>query len=179
VRRLRRLLEALGPAGVAGLGVLFFCLPFHFTALVPAQRELETRAAAAERVRARPSAQPVAAGGEAQQLARFHASFPPVDRLADEIEGLYAHARAANLQLQQAEYRLEAKSAGLAAYRVIVPVRGSYGQIRQFVGRVLTRMPTASVDALRFERKKTSDAQLEAQLRLTIHLRPAGEGRGL
>jgi hypothetical protein len=36
-------------------------------------------------------------------------------------------------------------------------------------------MPVASVDALRFERKKALDAQLEAQVRLTIHARPSGD----
>jgi hypothetical protein len=50
-------------------------------------------------------------------------------------------------------------------------VRGSYPQLRQFVGRVLQDMPTTSLDALRFERKKAADAQLEAQVRLTIYLR--------
>ena len=34
----------------------------------------------------------------------------------------------------------------------------------------------ASLDALRFERKKAGDPQLEAQLRLTVYFRPANEG---
>ena len=59
----------------------------------------------------------------------------------------------------------------LTAYHVTLPVRGSYPQLRQFVGRVLQDMPTTSLDALRFERKKAADAQLEAQVRLTIYLR--------
>ena len=33
-------------------------------------------------------------------------------------------------------------------------------------------MPTASVDAVRFERKKAADTQLEAQVRLTLYLAP-------
>jgi hypothetical protein len=37
-------------------------------------------------------------------------------------------------------------------------------------------MPIASLDALRFERKKAGDPQLEAQLRLTVYFRPANEG---
>ena len=70
------------------------------------------------------------------------------------------------------------KACGLAAYRVTLPVRGSYAQVRQFVGHVLKDMPTASLDAVRFDRRKAGDAQLEAQVRLTIYLRPV-EGKGI
>jgi len=51
-------------------------------------------------------------------------------------------------------------------------------QLRQFVGRVLKDMPTASLDAVRFERRKPGDTQVEAQVRLTIYLRPV-EGKGI
>jgi hypothetical protein len=170
VRRLRRLLEALGPAGVAGVGVLLFCLPFYFTALAPAQAEVKRRNAAAATasagrpVQARPSL-------ESSDLERFYSRFPRVERLPGELDALYAHAKLSKVQLLQGEYRLESKAGPLTAYHVTLPVRGSYPQVRQFVGRVLRDMPTTSLDAVRFERKKAADAQLEAQVRLTIYLR--------
>jgi hypothetical protein len=40
---------------------------------------------------------------------------------------------------------------------------------------VLKNVPIASVDAMRFERKKAVDSQLEGQLRLTIFARPPGD----
>lgn len=172
MRRLRRFLDSLGPAGVAGIGVLLFCLPFYFTALRPAGKDLAQRGLAAERSRS-PLAQPVSDSAGAD-LARFHAAFPPAGALTGELERVYAHARASNLQLQQGEYRLESRGAGLAAYRVTLPVRGSYPEVRRFAGRLLADMPAASLDTLRFERKKAGDGQLEAQVRLTIYLRPAG-----
>ena len=171
-RRLQRFLDALGPAGVAGLGVLLFCLPFWFTALAPAQAEVKRRNAAAERQARHPgqAAQPEA-GDHAAELERFYSRFPKVDRLPAELNALYAHAKVSKVQLLQGEYRMESKSGGLSAYHVTLPVRGSYPQLRQFVGRVLKEMPTTSLDAVRFERKKAADAQLEAQVRLTIYLR--------
>ena len=57
-------------------------------------------------------------------------------------------------------------------------MRGSYAQVRQFVGHVLKDMPTASLDAVRFDRRKAGDTQVEAQVRLTIYLRPV-EGKGI
>ena len=167
MRRLRRLLDALGPAGIAGLGVLVFCVPFYFSALAPAEKQLERRSA----TKVLPVQVQDLGNDPSAELERFYSRFPPVDRLGAEMQALYAHARASQLQLMQGEYRLESQTGGLAAYRVTLPVRGNYAQLRQFVGRVLTHMPTASLDAVRFERKKAPDPQIEAQLRLTIYLR--------
>ncbi len=176
MRRLRRLLEELGAPGVIGIGVLAFCLPFYLASVVPAEREVAKRSAAAAKT-TRLAAQPVSAPDGAADLERFYRRFPTLDALQSELESLFAHARASKLQLAQGEYRLE-KGAGLAAYRVTLPVRGSYAQVRQFVGHVLKDMPTASLDAVRFDRRKAGDAQLEAQVRLTIYLRPV-EGKGI
>ncbi len=117
--------------------------------------------------------QPVtSAGTAAAELWRFHNLFPGVGELADQLEAVYALARAARLELHQGEYRLEAPGPGLAAYRITLPLRGTYPQVREFVSGVLEKMPVVSVDAVRFERKKVGDAQLEAQVRLTLYLRP-------
>jgi hypothetical protein len=176
VRRLRRILETLGAPGVIGIGVLVFCLPFYLASVAPAERELAKRSAAAAKT-TRLAGQPVSAPDGAADLERFYRRFPTLDALQSELEAIYAHARASRLQLAQGEYRLE-KGVGLAAYRVTLPVRGSYAQVRQFVGHVLKDMPTASLDAVRFDRRKAGDAQLEAQVRLTIYLRPV-EGKGI
>lgn len=167
MRRLRRLLDALGAAGVAGVGVLFFCTAFYFNAFAPARAELERRAAAAAKgVPAQETRDDPAA-----ELERFYSRFPSVERLPGELDALYAHAKVSRVQLLQGEYRMVPAGGPLAAYHVTLPVRASYPQLRQFVGRVLQEMPTTSLDALRFERKKAADAQLDAQVRLTIYLR--------
>lgn len=173
----RRLLENLGAAGVIGVGVALFCIPFYFSTVQPLEKEAARRNVTLERQRARLPVQP-AGNDAAADLARFQAAFPPIERLGAEVEALYAHARGAGLHLQQGEYRLETKNGGLTAYRVTLPVRGSYGQIRTFVGTVLKAMPIASVDAVRFERKRAADTQLEAQVRLTIYFRPSGDKKG-
>ncbi len=172
---LQAMLGKLGTAGVLGLGVLFFCLQFYFTALRPAQQELSAQREAAERLRSRGPFRPVAVDDRADDLRRFYGLLPPIERLTDELESVYAIARASKLELMQGEYRLEKRNAGPIAYRITLPVRGSYAQIRSFLDAVLKNMPVASVDALRFERKKIADQQLDAQLRLTLHFRPGDD----
>jgi hypothetical protein len=173
VRGLNTLLARLGLPGVLGIGLLLAAAGFYLSAVAPAEREIAEQRLASERLRARSPYQPVAAGGREEELQRFYALFPPIERLSAELDELYGLARASKLELAQGEYRLE-KGVGLWSYRVTLPVRGSYSQIRAFVGAVLRDKPIASVDALRFERKKAGEPMLDAQLRLTVHFRPSG-----
>lgn len=169
-------LRLLGATGVVGIGVLVFCLPFYFSAVRPAEQELVAQRSLAERLRARTPFQPVAADGRAEELRRFYSLFPPLEKLPDTLEQIYALARSAKLELLQGEYRLERPPVGLAFYRITLPLRGTYPQIRQFVGATLKSMPVASLEGLRFERKRVGDTRLEAQIRLTVYFRPANEG---
>jgi hypothetical protein len=175
VKKIRIRLRALGAAGVVGIGVLFACVPFYLSSIRPAERELQARRLALEQSRARSPLQTVAAP-RGDDLRRFYQAFPAMDRLPDELERLYGLARAARLDLSQGEYRLEQRGAGLASYRITLPMRGSYPDVREFLANTLTQMPYAAVDGLRFERKKVGDAQLEAQVRITLFFRPGNPG---
>jgi hypothetical protein len=173
--RLEALLRRLGAAGVLGIGVLLACGGFYASALAPLENETAAQRLALERLRARTPHVPVAANGRAEELRRFYSLFPPAEQINDELERLHRMARASGLDLAQGEYRLERRASGLWAYRVTLPVRGSYAEFRGFLGRVLADMPTASVDGLRFERKRAAETLLEAQVRVTLHARPAGD----
>ena len=171
----RRVFEQLGAAGIVSLGLLLFCAFFFTNSVQPLERELEERREAAERLRSRAPVQIASAPDKADEVRRFYGLFPPVAKLPDELERIYRVARDSGLQIQQGEYRLESRGAPLLSYRVNFPIRGTYAQIRRFVGTTLKDVPIASVDALRFERKRVADAQLEGQVRLTIHFRREGE----
>jgi hypothetical protein len=175
MNRVHALLSRLGAAGVLGLGILFFCLPFYFSAVRPAELELAAQRDAAERLRSRGPFRPVAIDHRADELRRFYGLFPAPQRLTEELKTLYSLAREAKLELMQGEYRLEQRTAGLLAYRITLPVRGTYGQLRSFVDLVLQEVPIASVDALRFERKKIAETQVDAQVRLTLYFQPGND----
>jgi hypothetical protein len=171
----RNIVESFGAAGVIGIGLLLFCALFYFSGVKPLQRELAEEQAAAERLRTRTPMQLVSVRDRGEEIRRFYALFPTIDQLPKELDRVYTIAKGADLQVLQAEYRLETRPNGLIAYRLTFPVRGTYSQIRTFVSTTLQDMTIASLDQLRFERKKANDTQLEAQVRLTIHFRPEGE----
>jgi Type II secretion system (T2SS), protein M subtype b len=172
--RVNAYLRRLGAPGVVGVGVLLACAGLWFSGLQPLQHEVAAQRAALQRVQARTPYQPAASGREAD-LRRFYGHFPVSTELPTELERLHRLARGAGLELAQGEYRLERPAMGLWAYRVVLPVRGSYLHLRQFLDGLLKDMPIASLDGVRFERKKAAEAQLEAQLRITLHVRPPGE----
>jgi hypothetical protein len=165
-------LNRLGVGGVLGIGVLLACAGFYFSTIAPAARELATQRLATERMYSRRPYQPAKAEGRAEELRRFQNLFPPVERLTDELEHLYGLARASKLELTHGEYRLEEPVTGLWSYHVVLPLRGTYPQIRGFVAAVLKSMPIASVDGLRFERKRVGERMLDAQMRVTLYFRP-------
>ena len=173
--RLEAALRRLGPAGVVALGILVACAAFYTEALRPAEEDAAARRAALERQRLRTPYRPVSVDSRAEDLRRFHALFPPSNELNAHVERLHRLARRSGLDLAQGDYRLERRTTGLWAYRVTLPVRGSYGQLREFLSAVLKDMPIASIDALRFERKRAADTQLEAQVRLTLYAQPPGD----
>jgi hypothetical protein len=175
-QRLNALLRRLGTQGVIGIGLAFACAAFYFSALAPLDAEIAAQKAALERLQSRSLYRPTSTGGgRAEELQRFYNLFPPSARLTDETARLHRLGRAAGLDLAQGEYRLERRQAGLWAYRVTLPVRGTYPQLRDFLAGVLKDMPIASIDAVRFERKRAAETQLEAQVRVTLHVRPAGD----
>jgi hypothetical protein len=172
MKRIKPWLRRLGPAGVLGAGLALACVPFYLTSVRPAELELQALRVAAERARAPSAVQTVSAVARSDDLRRFYSAFPAMDRLPDELERLYGLARSARLDLYQGEYRLEQRGAGLASYRITLPIRGSYPDVREFLSATLQQMPYAAIDALRFERKKVGDAQLDAQVRITLFFRP-------
>jgi hypothetical protein len=176
VNRVHALLRMLGPAGVLGIGVLFFCIPFYLSAVRPMEREAQGARVAAERMRARSAYTPVSGDSRAEELRRFYSLFPTLDQLPAQLDRIYGLARDARLELLQAEYRLDRRGDGLVPYRITLPLRGSYPQVRNFISATLQSVPNASIDALRFERKSVGDVKLDAQVRLTVYFRPNNEG---
>jgi hypothetical protein len=173
MKYLRAIARVLGPFGIAGIALTLLCAAFSYAVVEPAEKELTAQQEASRRLKSRSALQPVSIDSRGEDLRRFYALFPSAGKIAPEMQKLWVVAGEYKIDLQQGEYRLESSGPGLVRYRITLPMRASYGQIRQFVGFILKEIPTMSIDGLRFERKKISDTQLDAQIRLTLYLQPA------
>ena len=147
---LRWLRAELGSAGLAGLVVLGGALAF----LEPAPRPGVVRAGAAP----------------AAQLAAFYAFLDRGREPPEWLARLHAIAQRAGLQLPSAEYRLHGTGTPLERYEIVLPVSGSYGELRAFLEAALGEIPVLSLDGVSFTRQRADEARVRADLRLTLHL---------
>ena len=90
----------------------------------------------------------------------------------DVVRELHAHAQSAGLLLERGEYLpVQEASTKLVRYQIVLPVKGSYPQVRSFLASAMRDMPELALDGIGFQREKGASAQLEVQLRFTAFLR--------
>ena len=174
---LRSGVHGLGRAGGLGLALLAGAVAFYFSAVQPAQEEaaeLQWRRAQVAKRAESPAPASAAEAPSAAQIDRFMGFFPSLESTPDWLRTLYAVAERERLELLQGSYRLsEDRVLSLAQYRITLPVRGSYPQIRRFIGGALDEIPALSLENVVFQREKIGDGAVEAKIGLTLHLRSA------
>lgn len=166
--RLDRLRALLGWPGLLGLALIVAGLAADAALRQPLTARLdalEQRAGSVERDARRPAV------AMATQLERFHAHFRREEDINDWLAVLYHIAEEAGVELGVADYRLSPHPVlALTAYEITVPLTGQYGTLRAFSETLLNSIPVASLDALRFSRKRAGATQVEAEMRLTLYV---------
>lgn len=176
--RLSETTQAVGRPGIVGIALLVFSVGFFGSTLWPSWRELERQraAAAAARIEAHRTAASASRrpASPSAELRAFYDIFPAQSATPELLSRLYAAAAKERLQLVRGEYGLSVDPhTGLLRYRIALPVRGSYSQIREFVGAVLRAVPAAALDEVSFERSRIADRMVDARIRLTLYVKGA------
>ena len=171
-------LQRLGRPGVIGIALLVCGLSLAVSTLWPSWQELNRvrakLAAAQEGLRTAAARAPLPDDSPAGQLRAFYAIFPLHTNASESLSHMFAAARESGLQLSRGEYAIVTdRQTGLVLYRMTLPVRGGYTQIREFVAASLKAVPALALDELTFERPNISETQVQARVRLTLYLRLA------
>jgi hypothetical protein len=175
-RLMSRWVNGTGWSGAVGLGLLVFCAAFYLSWLLPEQGRLtelrlQVLSAQDQAARASTAARPV---GTAEKLTAFYGSFPRPLGVPEILDRIYTAADRQKLKLDQAEYRVTQDNVGkLARYQITLPLKGTYPQIRMFVGLVLADIPAVSLENVQFERQKIGDTTVEAKIKLVLYLEQA------
>lgn len=175
--RLRTAIERLGRVGGFGLALLFGCAVFFVAAVRPVEQELEAlqEQRVAEEL-ARRSGRPVV--DSVAQLNEFMDFFPQAGSITHWLGRVYAAAGKERLLLVQGTYKVRGESGvGLVAYQVTLPVRGTYLQVRRFIGQVLADVPAASLESVQFQRERSADGAIDAKVVFALHVREAPDAR--
>jgi Tfp pilus assembly protein PilO len=89
----------------------------------------------------------------------------PTDWLA-KLHGIGA---ASGVMMKSASYKTHPTDARIVRYEIVLPVAGSYGQIRDFLKRSMAEIPVMSLDQITLKREEKGNA-VHAEMRITLHM---------
>jgi hypothetical protein len=165
---LLRLRDELGIAGFAALALIATVAILHAALVSPMQArnaELQGRVAAAPRGEAGG-----ATASTAQKVGAVYEFLGKGEQTTDWLAKLHAIGAATGLHMKSANYRTRETEGRIVRYEMVLPVSGSYAQIRDFLNRSAAEIPVMSIDHLSLKRESRKDAALQAEIRLTLHL---------
>ena len=186
--RLLQLRDELGPMGLASLALLAVTAMFFSLVLKPLQeRNVALESSLARNAGRTAEGQPAAGGGK---LERFYDRLGTNEAPTDWLAKLYGIGKATGVELQSGSYRsvspaaaansatagngAERPGAGgggrIERYEIVLPVAGSYPQLREFLKRALIEIPVLSLDQLTLKRESRDDGAVHAELKMTLHL---------
>ena len=162
-----RLREELGATGVAALCLFALAGVFMAFVLQPLKeqnRVLEARAGISRDLGA------VQNVNAAEKVASVYEYLEKPEGTTDWLAKLYAIGKATGVELQSASYKTQAASGRLERYEIVLPLTGSYTQMREFLKRSLAEVPVLSLDQISLKRENRRDGTVQAELRLTLHM---------
>jgi hypothetical protein len=170
---LLRLRDQLGPMGLGALGLLAAAFIFHATVVEPMQQRNRLLEASLARHAGRVA--PSLPGAASGKLEDFYAHLGKSEAPTDWLAKLYGIGKATGVELQSGSYRTQAgEKAGaggrIERYEIVVPVAGTYPQLRDFLKRALAEIPVLSLDQLTLKRESRDDGAVQAELKMTLHL---------
>lgn len=164
-QRLLHLRGELGLMGAASIGLLIAAAMFFVLVLQPLKDKHQLIESALARA-GRAASQPEQAS---EKLATFYRFLDMQEANTDWLAKLYGIGKATGVELKSASYRTQKAGERLERYEMVLPVAGSYAQIRDFLKRALTEIPVLSLDQMTLRRESRSDGAVQAELRLSIH----------
>ena len=155
-----RLSPRLSPLEKAAFALLATALAFSFLVVRPLEERSQLLVS---------RIQPEAAGNADAKVAALYRYLKKEESPTDWLAKLYGIGRATGLDLQSATYTTQS-SGRIERYEIVMPVAGSYQQLRDFLKRATAEIPVLSVDHMTLKRESRKDGALQAELRLTLHM---------
>ena len=171
--KLARLPHELGPLGLASLAVLVALAIFHWLVIEPMQArnaELQERVARQAPAAQERAAQEPGPASTQDRVAAVYEFLRKDQQTTDWLATLYGIGTATGVELKSATYRTQPTAARIVRYEIVLPVAGTYPQLRDFLGRALTEIPVLSLDQITLKRESRGDGGVHAELRMTLHM---------
>lgn len=170
---LLRVRHELGRMGIAALAIIAVAILFAVFFLKPLEirnRTLERELATTAQHSASADAALARTSTPAAKIAAFYRYLATDRKAVDWLKVLHAAGEKSGVQLKSAQYRVRETGTRIERYEVSLPLRGNYAQIRAFLDTLLLDIPVLSLDEVKFKRGHAGESEVEAELRLSLHL---------
>ena len=166
---MKQLVDRIGFAGIAAIGLLAAALLFSNFVVRPLESKnsllVET---SARHGRKAESALP------GEKVAAVYEYLRKDEATTDWLAKLHGIGTATGVRLKSASYRSQPTEGRIVRYEIVLPVSGSYGQIRDFLKRARAEIPVMSIDQLTLRREQSGSERrgnaIQAEMRLTLHM---------
>lgn len=165
-RQMRYALRRLGMPGWIGLALVATAVAYLLLVALPAaarRDQLDAEVAASQEKLSN-----CTTGAElspAQRLASFYGDFPTAERVPDELARLFKFAESHKIELDVGEYTfVRAQGGRLDQFRITLPIKGAYPDIRAFAADALEALPALSLESLALRREKVADDTVDGRV---------------
>jgi Tfp pilus assembly protein PilO len=169
--------KALGFWGSLGLAILLASSIFYFANVLPSNQQLlqaqnalqikleQTENDSNENAQNKAPVQVMPAQSSADEIAEFYKIFPSGASLPKWLLFIDTTALKQRLILNRADYKLtQSKQGQLLRYEIVLPVSGSYVQIRHFIADALQQLPALALSDLQIKRENIMSPTVDARL---------------
>lgn len=155
----------IGSLGMLSLAIVAAALAFSVFVVQPLEAKGRTLAERLARTPGGSAAGPAAP----EKLGELYEYLDKPEQTTDWLAKLYAIGHATGVELQSASYRSE-QAGRIERYQILLPVHGSYAQMRDFLDRALAEIPVLSLDQMTLKRETRREGAVQAELKLTLHM---------
>jgi Tfp pilus assembly protein PilN len=160
---MKKIVERIGMAGVAAIGLLAAALFFSNFMVRP----LEERSAL---LKQSASAKAQSAAPSGAKVAAVYAYLQKEEDTTDWLAKLHGIGTATGVQIRAASYGTKPAEGRIVRYEIVLPVAGSYAQIRDFLKRAQAEIPVMSIDQVTLKKDEKKGGAIHAEMRLTLHM---------
>ena len=162
---MKRIIDRIGSAGVGAIGLLAAALLFSNFMVKPLeQKNLSLQEAATRQGRK------ADAGQSGEKVAAVYEYLRKEEDTTDWLAKLHGIGTATGIQMRTASYRTQPTEGRIVRYEIVLPVAGSYGQIRDFLKRAALEIPVLSIDQVTLKKDEKKGGAIHAEMRLTLHM---------
>ena len=180
---LGRFAKTLGVWGLLGIVIILASSIFYFVDFLPTSKQLlqtqnelqnkleHTQKNVRERSQKEIVVQVAPTQTSTQEIAVFYNQFPAGATLPKWLRLIDTAALKRHLVLNRGDYKLtQSKQGQLQRYEIVLPVSGSYMQIRQFIADALQQLPALALSDLQIKRDNAMSPIVEARLVFVLFL---------